>query len=297
MSTASTVQIGGHCLGGAVGEYPTAVLGTLFFTGQKLLADCEKGEFDERAAAAQIHRSAEAAGRAGIPLFLDIVAETQVAMNRYLEFVIRNTSLPFLIDGSSEEVRLTGLNTAREFSALHRSVYNSINTETSDGELKALVEAPPASIIISAIDTLNFGLESSLSIVRKMKEDLPAALHNHLLADIGFLDEASVKLSARLARSVREETGLPVGGAPCNGLYMWNSLKDRGETAFQSAFSATIGYVLSFGLDFLFIGPLRNVERIAPAVGAANVYNRYELQSLRCDLAPADRHPIKAMFG
>jgi hypothetical protein len=63
------------------------------------------------------------------------------------------------------------------------------------------------------------------------------------LLDIGFLDEASVKLSAKLAQEVRTLTRLPIGGAPCNGMYMWGGFEKPGEGAFMAALSATLGYV------------------------------------------------------
>ncbi|MBZ0157860.1 MAG: hypothetical protein K8I29_16815 [Alphaproteobacteria bacterium] len=296
MGSVGTVTIGDFRLGGAVGEYPTAVLGTLFFSGQKLLVDGERGIFDEAAAKTQIIRCADATGRAGITLFLDVVAETPEAMERYLKFVIRETSLPFLIDSSSDAVRMAGLATAHKYSACNRAVYNSIGTDTGESELELIEENPPAAIVVSAVDPMNFGLESSLSIVRHIKEIVPVRLHDRLLLDIGFLDEASVKISAGIAQEIRRLSGLPVGGAPCNGMYMWDALKARGDAAFQMALAATVGYVGSFGLDFMFVGPLRNVERIAPAVGAVDVYNRYGLQSVDPARILTEHHPMRAMF-
>lgn len=296
MSSANTVKVGEAFLGGAVGEFPTAVLGTLFFSGQKLLVDCDQGLFDEASARDQIQRAEKAAAQSGISLFLDIVAETPAAMKNYLDFVIKNTSLPFLIDASSDEVRVAGIKTVQKHSALDRAVYNSIGTDTSKEELEVIARYTPAAIVVSATDPMDFGLEFSLSIVRRMKEALPDRIHDRFLLDIGFLDEASVKISSNLAQNVREHTGYPVGGAPCNGIFMWESLKIRGEWALRAALCATLGYVAAFGPDFLFVGPLRNVEYIAPAVGAADVYNRYELQSGCRNRRLPERHPMKVMF-
>ncbi len=296
MVDACIVEVGKCFLGGAVGEYPTAVFGTIFFSGQKLLIDSEKGIFDENAALMQIRKCADAAEEVGVPLFLDIVAETPMAMKNYLEFVIRNTSLPFLIDASSDEVRLAGIEAAQKHSALDRAVYNSVGTDTDKKEIDVLKKYTPAAIVISAVDPMDFGLGSSLSIIKKMKEALPRRIHKRFLLDIAFLDEASVKMSSKLAQVVRKRTNVPVGGAPCNGMYMWEALKNRGEGAFMSAMAATLGYVTAFGLDFLFAGPLRNVEFIAPALGATNVYNRYELRSVDPNRSLPERHPIEAMF-
>lgn len=296
MGNAHIIEVGKSFLGGAVGEYPTAVFGTLFFSSQKLLVDSEEGIFDENEALRQVRRCADAAEDTGVSLFLDIVAETPVAIKKYLEFVIKNTSLPFLIDASSDEVRLAGIETVQKHSALDRTMYNSIGMDTGEKELEVLKKYTPAAIVISAVDPMDFGLESSLSIVKKMKEAVPRFIHKRFLLDIGFLDEASVKLSAKLAQEMRKQTKLPVGGAPCNGIYMWETLKSRGVRATIAALTATLGYVAAFGLDFLFVGPLRNVEFVAPAVGAVDVYNRYELRSAGPDLTLPEQHPIRVMF-
>jgi len=297
MSSANTVKVGEAFLGGAVGEYPTAVLGTLFFSGQNLLIDSEQGIFDEASALDQIRRAEKATVQTGVSLFLDIVAETAAAMKNYLYFIIKNTSLPFLIDASSDEVRVAGIEIAQKHSALERAVYNSMGPDTSKEELDIIERYTPAAIVVSAMDPMDFGATSALAIIEQIKESLPDRIHDRLLVDIGFLDEASVRTSANLAQKVREHTGYPVGGAPCNGIYMWESLKNQGEEAVRSALSATLGYVAAFGLDFLFVGPLRNVEHIAPAIGAADVYNRYELQSGNYNKSLPKRHPMKVMFS
>lgn len=296
MSAAAVVQIGDTRLGGAVGEYPTAALGTLFFNGQKLLIDSERGIFDPAAARDQIRRAKRAAAQAGISLFLDIVAETPAAMEKYVEFAAVDTDLPLLIDASSDEAKVAGLMTAQAYAVLDRTVYNSIGADSGREELELIANCTPAAIIVRATDPMDFQLESSLAIVRHMEESLPGRIHDRFLLDIGFLDEASVRISANLAQEVRERSGHPVGGAPCNGIYMWESLKNRGEEAIRAALCATLGYVAAFGLDFLFIGPLRNIGHIAQAVGATDVYNRYELRS-SCLSAPLPtQHPMKAMF-
>ncbi len=64
----------------------------------------------------------------------------------------------------------------------------------------------------------------------------------------------------------------------------------------MAALSATLGYVAAYGLDFLFAGPLRNVELIASSVAVGDVYNRYALQCLDRNRVLPDKHPIRAMF-
>lgn len=85
--------------------------------------------------------ASDAAERAGVSLFLDVVAETAVAMRNYLDFVIKCTSLPFLIDASSDVVRLAGLKTAKKHSMMKRVVYNSIGVDTTKSAIEFVAPA------------------------------------------------------------------------------------------------------------------------------------------------------------
>lgn len=296
MKDCITIGIGKHQLGGPVGTFPTVLCGTIFFAGQKLLHDEEKGHFDTRAALAQIRSNHDACGDFAVPLFLDVVAETPEAIRRQIEFVVRETDMPFLIDASDVEVRMAGLEKVAQMSALERTVYNSITGDSEEDELKLIAGHPPAAVVLGAMDAMNYGLSSALSVVEEMKLKLPNTLQKRLLLDVGFLDEASPGVSCRIAKELRQKTGLPVGGAPCNGLHMWERLKGEESVHFIPALAGTIGYCTAFGLDFLLMGPLRHAGLMAAAQGAADVYNRYSLMLEDRGRALPEAHPIKAMF-
>lgn len=296
MSDCITIKIGKYQMGGPEGTFPTAMFGTIFFAGQELLHDSETGEFDWEAALKQIESNQSVCREFAIPLYLDVVAETPEAVSRQVGFVASETDLPFLIDASDEDVRMAGLQKAVELSALERTVYNSIYNDSADKELELIAQHPPAAIVIGAMDAMNYGLESALDVVTEIKGRLPDSLHDRLLLDVGFLDEATAGVSCAVAKQLRAKTGLPVGGAPSNGLHMWETLKSMGETHFVAALAGTIGYCTAFGLDFLFIGPLRYAKLAVAAQGAADVYNRYKLMLEDRGRSLPQEHPIKAMF-
>jgi len=296
MIECASLKIGQHYLGGNVGENPTALFGTIFFEGQDLIIDSEKGLFDDQKARKQIHISSKTCQELAVPLFLDVVAETEQAISKEIEFVVKEFDTPFLIDASDEDVRMRGVEIVSRLSALDRAVYNSIGVDSPDEELKLIERFQPAAIVVSAIDTSNYGVESALETVNTVKERLSSDLHHKMLLDIGFLDEVSVKMSCKIGQELRKLTGIPVGGAPCNGLHMWESLKTRGEMGFIASLASTLGYCTAFGLDFLFAGPLRHINFVATAQGVADVYNRYSLMINDRTQAFDTDHPIKAMF-
>lgn len=296
MKDCKEIQVGEHTLGGPIGKNPTILFGTIFFEGQDLLMDSDKGLFDERKTQKQINENFQVCHDLSVPIFLDVVADTKKAIAKQIDFVAKEFDFPFLIDGSDSDVRMKGLEIASARSALKKTVYNSISLDSTDKELELLIAHNPAAIVVSAIDTVNYGADSALEIVNEIKKKLPSDLHDKFLLDIGFLDEVSVRMSCEIGKKLREITGLPVGGAPCNGLNMWKYLKSRGEKDFTASLASTLGFCTAFGLDFLFAGPLRYLRHVASAQGAVDVYNRYDLVVNNRELPLNKSHPMQAMF-
>jgi tetrahydromethanopterin S-methyltransferase subunit H len=292
----ASIVVGGHTFGGPLGANSTAIFGTIFFASQQLMKDPEQGLFDEAKAHAQVMTASRSCQEAGAALFLDVVAETARAMERELEFIIGRTILPCLIDASDEETKLAGLDLASARGALDRCVYNSISVDSSKHELASLAAKPPAAIIVSAMDPMDYGAHSAMRVLSEVKDRLPASLHGRLLLDVGFLDEASVAMSCQVARELRLSAELPVGGAPCNGLHMWQSLITRGDAAFRAALCATLGFCGGCGLDFVFAGPLRYAAASSVALGVSDVYNRYQLMREKGRAGWTEGHPITALF-
>ncbi|RLD49759.1 MAG: hypothetical protein DRJ05_20530 [Bacteroidetes bacterium] len=290
------LQVGSYSIGGPIGANPTSLFGTIFFEGQDLLIDSEEGLFDENKARKQINEGIKVCHDLSVPIFLDVVADTENAIEKQIDFVAKEFDIPFLVDGSDSDVRMKGLEIASNHLALQKTVYNSINADSTNEELDLINELKPAAIVVSAINTANYGVDSALEIVTQIKKKLVPDLHEKLLLDIGFLDEVSAKMSCKIGQELRSITGLPVGGAPCNGLNMWEYLKSRGEKDFIVSLASTLGFCTAFGLDFLFAGPLRYIKHVAPGQGAVDIYNRYNLVVNNRDLSLSENHPMQSMF-
>lgn len=297
MTTCIEVKVGDYTLGGQLDLHPTVLFGTIFFEGQTLLSDSETGAFNEDMAKRLIKMNFEAGERISVPVFLDVVADTEAAIKNQIGFTANQFDIPFLVDGSDSDVRLAGLEQASRAEALGRTVYNSVGVDSPQEELAAIIRHPPAAVIVSAIDTSDYGVASALDIVKAIKTRLPREFHQKLLLDIGFLDEASVKMACRIGQEVRAATGLPVGGAPCNGLQMWDALKSGGDPDLVVSLASTLGYCTAFGMDFLFAGPLRFIRHIAPAQGAVDIYNRYDLMAKNRHISFTAAHPMDVMFA
>ena len=79
---------------------------------------------------------------------LDVVGATPQAIEKHLEFAAEVTQSPLLIDGTTVEVRLAGLEYVAKAGLADRIVYNSIQPGIDDEELAAIRKAGVQSAIL-----------------------------------------------------------------------------------------------------------------------------------------------------
>ncbi len=121
-----TYDISGTKIGGQPGEYPTALVGSIFYSGGKMVKDPQKGIFDHDKARATIAKQDEMSQKTGIPAIVDVVASTGEAMANYIEFVADVTKAPMFIDSPQPDVRLHACKHAVQVGLRSRIVYSSI---------------------------------------------------------------------------------------------------------------------------------------------------------------------------
>ena len=102
------VDVAGMKCGGQPGEYPTALAGTIFYGGHKIISDEKEGIFDKDAAEGLIKNMEEMEDTTGNPCIIQTFGATPEALVKYLEFVGDLSDAPFLIDSTSGEARAAG---------------------------------------------------------------------------------------------------------------------------------------------------------------------------------------------
>ena len=107
-------DIAGVKVGGQPGEYPTVLIGSIFYDKHKIVSNPLKGEFDICAAESLIKRQEELYDKTGNPFILDVVGLSTEALTRYIDFASKITDAPFLVDGPSAEIRLPAMKHAVE---------------------------------------------------------------------------------------------------------------------------------------------------------------------------------------
>ena len=285
-----TFDIGGVAVGGAPGIVPTVLVGTIFYHGHKLMTDEEQGEFQAEAAERVIREQEDYSRRTGNPCMLDVVGATPVAIRRHLEFVGRVSQAPLLIDGTTVDVRLAGLECAAELGLSERAVYNSIQPEVTDEELRAIEKAGVRNAILLTYYLLDFTAAGRVQAVRELLPKVRQAGIERLMVDTCVLDLASFGSACGAIFEIKDQFGLPAGGGVHNAIAMWRGLKTKlGEHAYEPCVAAAIASSIAAGGDFVLYGPVEDAKNVFPA--AAMMDTALSQLAIERGTRPPESHP------
>jgi tetrahydromethanopterin S-methyltransferase subunit H len=294
--TQHVYKVAGVDIGGQPGEFPTVLIGSIFYSKHTIVHDPQKGIFDQKKAQIQLQNETEVAALTGSQRIIDPIGESGEALIKYISFCAAHTDAPILVDSPVPEARLEALRHFAGSDIMPRLVYNSIAEDYTERELACLKECAVKTAIVLAFSTTAMRPKDRITLLKKKL--LPAAERagvENLLIDPGVLDIPSVSWAARTIYEVKEEFGFPAGCAPANALFMWEKVRERGTAAFQAAAIAVYSFVQSHGADFIFYGPMRFAPWVYPACAATDAMLAYggRFSGIR----PAtNNHPLFKIF-
>ncbi len=279
-------DICGVKVGGQPGEYPAVLAGTIFYAGHKIVKDEEKGIFDEEAAEELIKMEEELADITGNPMMAHIMAESEEAMVRYLDWVADITDAPIIADSTEAKVKIAAVTHAQEVGLADRIVYNSINASIEDEEVEAIKNSDCDSAIVLAFNPMDTSIQGRIKILTEGEEGVSERGMLEIAEECGIenplIDMAVTPFGSGAGQSVKAvlavkgKLGLPVGGAPHNIPSAWDWIKDlrkelreQGKEDWAREMWEAADWGSNFichilGADYLLFGPIEN----APAIWA-----------------------------
>lgn len=264
-----TLEIGGVKIGGIPGLAPTVLIGSIFYSKDKLVLDSKTGEIDRSETEKTLQALIEVSEKTGLPSMLDVVASSSAAIRKYLSLVADLTDMPLLIDGSgSEEVNLSGIEFAREAGLLDRVMLNSLASETSDAIYDKMRESKLKNAVLLA-----FSKEAMASAMKRVEtadvliaKAAKAGVTN-VLIDTGVVDLLTLGLACRAMQLLKEKHGLPVGCGAHNAVNMWSGLVPKfGKEAKMPALVGSSLMPVVLGADFVLYGPVKHAPMVFPSV-------------------------------
>ncbi|HEX3032596.1 MAG TPA: tetrahydromethanopterin S-methyltransferase subunit H [Bacillota bacterium] len=295
-------DIDGVKIGGQPGEYPSVLIGSMFYRGHKIVKDSLKGIFDEAAAKALLDQEAELSAETGNPRIVDVIGDTVEALVRHAEFVLKNTTTPILLDSVSAEVRTGALKYfANDESAIKRIIYNSIEENYTEEELAAIKEVGVKTAVILAFSKKHLKPSKRVELLSgddKHEGLIKAAKRagiEQFLIDPGVLDVASNSWTTKAIYDVKEQFGYPGGCAPSNALYLWKKMRSKGTPFFEVAGASVFTYPITQGGDFILYGPMMNAPWVFRAVATTDAMIAYCNKVTGTKLGTQE-HPLLKIF-
>jgi tetrahydromethanopterin S-methyltransferase subunit H len=302
-------RIGKVSIGGQLGEYPTVLIGTIFYKGHKVVLDEKTGKIDEKAAEDLLAKQDELANDTGCPCMVDIVGMTPEAIRRFIDFVAKCTDAPLLIDAVSADVRIEALKYCKEVGLSDRAVYNSIMPSPwyKQEEVDALKESGVTASIVLAYNLKDRSSRGVISILKGVDGEKglldiakEAGVDKILVDTTLFTYVPSVGIGGWAIRLVKEEFGLPAGGAPGNATSVWKSdeiWKRWGEDVWRACDAVAQTLTSAYGADFIMYGPIEFAPHIFPACATVDAAVAAEMKEAH-GISPATKdHPLYKLFA
>ena len=284
-------------VGGQPGELPTFLIGSIFWLGQKMVQDANKGIFDAQVAEQIINTMQTQSDITGVPFGFDVVGTTEEAFGKYIDFVAKHSEAPIMLDAMSPKTRMAAADMAKNMGLSSRCFYNSVYKGVTDAELAKLKESGIKMSIVLADNPKDNSLEGKMKVIEEALA----------LADKGgitkpLIDTAIPAYAPDMGTAVRtipimkERYGHPVGLGSGNVVTTMGWVKANIAKEFRKGcVTATNSIMQTVGANWLMIGPAEQAEWVFPAVAVVDTY----VASAAADLGTRpleETHPIYKMF-
>ncbi|TFG14339.1 tetrahydromethanopterin S-methyltransferase subunit H [Candidatus Thorarchaeota archaeon] len=289
-------DIGEIKMGGQPGEYPTVLIGSIFYHGHDIVTDEKAGDFDKEKAEALLKKEEAVSETTGNPRIVDVCSAWPRSFDKYIEYVAEHIEGPFTIDGTTSSVRIAGLKYVEEVGLGERVIYNSVQPQIKDDEIMAIKDAKINSAILLTYNAKNPTIQGRLESLDSVLSVAKQAGIENCLIDVAVLDKPDPGPISKCIHLVKERYGLPAGAGSHNAVATWAEQRNLDKNKRLMALSVANALPISFGADFILYGPIHNAKyayfhtAFADACVAFSMMQEYGIK-------PANRsHPLFRIF-
>jgi len=290
-------KIGRVSIGGQPGETPTVLVGSIFWLGQKMVQDANKGVFDPKEAENIINKMQTLSDETGVPFILDIVGTTTEAFKKYVQFVADHTEAPFLTDAMSPRVRMESAQFVKEIGLQDNTIYNSIYKGVQEAELQKIKELGIKTSIVLADNPKDGSFQGKMAVLDEALDMAKRAGIEQVLIDCAIPAFApDMGITVRAIPEIKEKFGYPTGLGTGNVVTTMGWVKAHVPKEFRKGtVTATNAIMQVQGADWLMFGPAEQSDYVFPAVAVVDTYVSSAMADL--DIKPiTEDAPIFRMF-
>jgi len=294
-------EIGKVKFGGQPGEYPTVICSSIFQTGDKIFTGKRKEGFDEKRAEELLKSQEKLTAETGIPGMADIVANTGKEFERFIDFVVSVTDMPFCIDAWVLKPKLAAAAYCAEKGLLDRMFYNSITVWEKDleTEIKEISQMGVKHALLVAFDQEDQMPSGRITGTQRLLDaiDKAGAEFESIFVDTSVMNGPATAFCGIANRMIKEKWGFPAASAPSNGSYMWKQARElwgfKGWSAADAALEALSAFMYH---DMIFSGPMAGASRIFPAVAMADAFTATSAFAETRKMPADPGHPLYKLF-
>ena len=294
-------EIGGVKFGGQPGEYPTVICSSIFQTGDKVFTGKRKEGFDEKRAEELLKAQEKLTTETGIPGMADIVANSGKEFERFIDFLVSVSDMPFCIDAWVLKPKLAGAAYCAEKGLLDRMFYNSITVWEKDleTEIREISQMGIKHVLLVAFDQEDQMPSGRITGTQRLLDAIEkaGAEFESIFVDTSVMNGPATAFCGIANRMIKEKWGFPAASAPSNGSYMWNQARElwgfKGWSAADAALEALSAFMYH---DMIFSGPMAGASRIFPAVAMADAFLATSAFAETKKLPKDPDHPLYKLF-
>jgi len=290
-------EVGKVKVGGQPGELPTFLIGSIFWLGQKMVQDANKGIFDAQEAENIINKMQTLSDITGVPFAFDIVGTTEEAFAKYIDFVSKHSEAPLMLDAMSPKTRMAAADMANKMGLQDRCLYNSVYKGVTDVELAKLKESGIKMSIVLADNPKDNSLPGKMQVLEEALALADKAGITKPLIDTAIPAFApDMGTAVRAIREIKEKFGQPTGLGTGNVVTTMGWVKAHFAKEFRKGcVTATNAIMQTVGANWLMFGPAEQSDWVFPAVAVVDTYVASAMADL--DIRPLDEtHPIFKVF-
>jgi tetrahydromethanopterin S-methyltransferase subunit H len=290
-------DIGRIKIGGQPGELPTVLIGSIFWLGQKMVQDANKGLFDPKEAENIINKMETWSDLTGVPFVFDIVGTTEEAFAKYIDFVPKHSEAPLMLDAMSPKTRMAAADIVKKMGLQDRCIYNSFYKGVSKLEAEKVKESGIKASIVLADNPKDNSLDGKLKV---LDEALALAKEGGItkpLIDCAIPAFApDMGTAVRAIHFVKDKFGQPTGLGTGNVVTTMGWVKANVPKEFRKGCTtATNAIMQTMGANWLMFGPAEQADWVFPAVAIVDTYVASAMGDL--DIRPLNEsHPIYKIF-
>ncbi len=285
-----TYEIHGVRIGGEPGHYPTVMIGSMFYNGDKNVSDHGQGIFNKDKAEKHIRDAEMMTEKTGLPVMIDLVSENAVAAGKYMDFILEKTEIPIVLDVVAEKEQVKALHYASEIGVIDRIVLNSLNPHTKDQLYEVIKETKLISSVLLLHGTRYVLSSNKEPLIEELVPKAEAAGIQNILIDTAVLDIPTLGITANAIDRIKDKYGYPCGCGAHNALASWKRLKEKYTKSAQNIVKGLTNAIPTvIGADFVLFGPLKNAKKFFP--GVAMVDAAYSQLMMEKKVRPEKSHP------